>query len=102
MISDSKFGFLVKNYMFCQLEMSRIQYFFKELQDEGQNIENQGKGMIVFSATPQQYNKKPVKIDQGLDFLKVWRGKSKKTRGKTTENKGKTIKSRKFRALFSY
>ena len=72
--------------MFCQLEMSRIQYFFKELQDEGQNIENQGKGMIVFSATPQQYNKKPVKIDQGLDFLKVWRGKSKKTIGKTQEN----------------
>ena len=28
--------------------------------------------------TPQQYNKKSVKFDQGLDFLNVWRGKSKK------------------------
>ena len=22
--------------------------------------------------TPQQYNKKPVKFDEGLDFLKLW------------------------------
>ena len=28
--------------------------------------------------TPQRYNKKPVEFDQALDFLKVWRGKSKK------------------------
>ena len=27
-----------------------------------------------FRNTPQQYNKKSVKIDQGLDFLKVWAG----------------------------
>ena len=52
--------------------------------------------------TPRQYNKKPVKFDQGLDFLKVWRGKSKKTIGKTKENKENTVKSRNFRALFSY
>ena len=29
--------------------------------------------------TPQQYNKKSVKIDQGLDLLKFWQG----NRGKT-------------------
>ena len=39
--------------------------------------------------TPQQYNKKSVKFDQGLDFLKVWRGKSRKTLGKTKENDSK-------------
>ena len=33
--------------------------------------------------TPQRYHKKPVKIDQGLDFLKLWRGKSEKTVAKT-------------------
>ena len=42
--------------------------------------------------TPQQYNKKPVKIDTGLDFLKVWRGKSKKTSGKTMGNERKNVK----------
>ena len=41
--------------------------------------------------TPVVYNKTPVKIDQGLDFLKIWRGKSKKTIGKTRENEEKAI-----------
>ena len=52
--------------------------------------------------TPQQYNKKTVKIGQGLDFLKFRRGKSKKTTGKMSENQGKTITSRNFMALCSY
>ena len=47
----------------------------------------------AFVLTPQQYTKKPVKIGQGLDFLKVWRGKSKKTIGKAK----KTIKIKNFR-----
>ena len=44
------------------------------------------------ASTPQQYNKKSVKFDQGLDFLKVWRGKSRKTIRKRRENKENTIK----------
>ena len=36
--------------------------------------------------TPQQYNKKPVNIDQGLDFLKVWRAKVSKNKRKHVEN----------------
>ena len=61
-----------------------------------------GKKSVKNPDTPQQYNKKPVKFDQGLDFLKVWRGKSRKTIGKTRENEEKTVKSKNFRALFSY
>ena len=40
--------------------------------------------------TPRQYNKNPAKFGQGLDFLKVWRGKSRKAIGKTMENDKKT------------
>ena len=55
-------------------------------------------GGVVSKSTPQQYNKKLVKIDQGLHFLKVWRGKSKEITGKTLENDGKnTVKSKNFR-----
>ena len=52
---------------------------------------------MLIRATPQQYNKKSVKFDQGLDFLKVWRGKSRKTIGKTKENEEKTVKFKNFR-----
>jgi len=38
---------------------------------------------ISNSDTPQQCNENPVNIDQGLDFLKVWRGESERTRGNT-------------------
>ena len=44
--------------------------------------------MIIFFMKmnpPQQYNKKPVKFDQGLDFLKFWGGKWRETVGKTKE-----------------
>ena len=40
---------------------------------------------IEATTTPQQYNKKPVEINRGLDFLRVWRGKSKKAIGKTIQ-----------------
>lgn len=35
---------------------------------------------IICSITPQQYNKKTVKIGQGLDFLKFWGGKWRETK----------------------
>ena len=38
---------------------------------------------ISCMSTPQQYNKKPVEIDQGLDFLKFGGGKWRKTIEKT-------------------
>ena len=41
-----------------------------------------------FEITTQQYNKKRVSFDQGLDFLKVWRGKSMKKQGKSRKNAG--------------
>ena len=40
-----------------------------------------------YEHTPWQYNKKPVKFEQGLDFLKFWRSKSRKTQGKQTTNR---------------
>ena len=40
---------------------------------------------ITIRSTPQQYNKKTVKIGQGLDFLKFWGGKSRETTGKNNE-----------------
>ena len=49
--------------------------------------------------TPQQYHKKSVKIDQGLDFLKFWRGKSRKTIRKKEGKRGKNGKSSKFQGL---
>ena len=52
---------------------------------------------VVKTNTPQQYNKKSVKFDQGLDFLKVWQGKSKKTIGKPKEHEEKTLKFKMFR-----
>ena len=52
--------------------------------------------------TPQQYDKKRVKIDQGLDFLKFWQGKPRKTVGKTRENEEKTVTITNFRVYFSY
>ena len=36
-------------------------------------------------STPQQYNKKTVKIGQGLDFLKFCGGESMETKGQTYE-----------------
>ena len=48
---------------------------------------------------PQLYNKKPVTIDQGLDFLKVWRGKSRQTLGKDEGKRGKNGKIYKFKGL---
>ena len=36
-----------------------------------------------------QYNKKPVKIDQRLDFLKFWGGGSRKPQEKQNNKKGK-------------
>ena len=52
---------------------------------------------LIFVSAPQLYNKKPVKIGQGLDFLKVWQGKSKKTIGKNMENEETTLKLKEFR-----
>ena len=42
----------------------------------------------VREAKPQQYNKKPVKIDQGLDVLNIWEG----NQGKQQEKQLKTVK----------
>ena len=50
-------------------------------------------------STPQQYNKKPVKIGQGLDFLKFWGGKPRETIGKSKDNVGKTKKIYGFQGL---
>ena len=57
----------------------------------------QVKKIIIMIYTHQQYNKKSVKFDQGLDFLKVWRGKSKKTIGKRRGNEENTVKFKDFR-----
>ena len=58
---------------------------------------SQGPRLGTDQTTPQQYNKKSVKFDQGLDFLKVWGGKSRKTVGRRKENKENTIKIKKIR-----
>ena len=60
------------------------------------NSRNKSENIRIISSkryTPQQYNKKTVKIGQGLDFLKFWRGKWRETIGKAKEKLGKSRKN---------
>ena len=62
-----------------------------------ENLTKNLAGLGGANFTLEFLNKKHVKFDQGLDFLKVWRGKSRKTIGKRRENEEKTVKFKNFR-----
>ena len=83
LIFDLKIGFLIKNCIYAHVEISRISKLDEKL------TKFPGRNLAFTIGTPQQYNKKTVKIGQGLDFLKFWGGKLWEKTRKNSEELGK-------------